>query len=226
MKTVSRPALAFALLIALPAAAQAQGACSSDGQPEPTGVLERFINADCESCWTDTRVAAPGPGELALDWIVPGSLGDDAPLSAAARREGLTRLAALGQAVPRHDAAKRQRREGPVARLRVAHGPALNGYLGASIELRDAGPGPWQARLALVETLPAGSERNPVERHLVRNLLELAWDGAPAGRGQSFLESRPMNIPEGADPQRLRVVGWVEDARGRIRGIAGSRCAP
>jgi hypothetical protein len=35
-----------------------------------------------------------------------------------------------------------------------------------------------------------------------------------------------MNIPEGANPSRLRVVGWVEDARGRIRAIAQSLCVP
>ena len=33
-------------------------------------------------------------------------------------------------------------------------------------------------------------------------------------------------IPEGANPDRLRVVGWVEDAQGRIRAIAESRCLP
>jgi hypothetical protein len=33
-----------------------------------------------------------------------------------------------------------------------------------------------------------------------------------------------MNIPEGADPARLRVVGWVEDAHGRIVAAAQSHC--
>ncbi len=34
-----------------------------------------------------------------------------------------------------------------------------------------------------------------------------------------------MNIPPGANPRHLRVVGWIEDARGRLRGLAQSRCA-
>jgi hypothetical protein len=33
-----------------------------------------------------------------------------------------------------------------------------------------------------------------------------------------------MSIPEGAKPERLRVVGWVEDARGRVVAAAQSRC--
>jgi hypothetical protein len=225
MNLASRHAFTAALLLGL-AAAQAQSICASDGQPAPAGLLERFINADCEGCWTDVRVPRPARGEVALDWIVPGSHGEDAPLSAAAREEGAERLVALGEAVPRHDSARRQRRQGPAARLRVAQGLPYNGYLGVSIEWHGAGPGQWRAFLALVETLPAGSERNPVERNLVRNVLVLDWDSRSADRGGPWREARPMNIPEGANPDRLRLVGWVQDARGRIRGIAQSRCAP
>lgn len=221
MNDASRPALA-AVLLALAGCAAAQPACSSDGVPAPVALLERFINADCEGCWTDLKVHEPGPAELALDWIVPGSRGEDAPLSAAARDEGLARLAALGRAVPTHDDWSQRRRQGRPAPLRVAHGLPLNGYVGASIELRDAGSGPWRAWLLLVETVPAGSDRTPVERNLVRNALHLRWDGRST-RPTRF-ESRPMNIPEGARPERLRVVGLVEDGRGRVRGIAQSRC--
>jgi hypothetical protein len=228
MNTVSRRAIAIAsgaLLLGL-ASAHAQPVCSSDGQAPPTGLLERFINADCEGCWTDTRVPRPARGEVALDWIVPGSRGDDAPLSAAARAEGVDRLGALGQPVPRHDTASRQPRQGPAVRLRVAQGQPFNGYLGASIELPGAGPGPWHAWLALVETLPAGSERTPVARNLVRNVLEVTWDARGPANGGMLREARSMNIPEGARPERLRLIGWVADARGRIRGIAQSRCTP
>lgn len=226
MNIVSRRAVATGTLLLGLAAAHAQSVCSSDALPPPRGLLERCINADCEGCWTDTRVPAPARGEVALDWIVPGSRGDDAPLSAAARTEGVERLAVLGEPVPRNDAARRQQRQGPALRLRVAQGQAFNGYLGASIELRGAGPGPWRAWLALVETLPAGSERNPVARNLVRNVLEVTWDAGTPAKGGLRREARPMNIPEGANPDRLRVIGWVADARGRIRGIARSRCAP
>ncbi len=219
MNDASRPAVA-AVLLALAAAAAAQPSCSSDGQPVPSGVLERFINADCDGCWTDLRTAEPGRGELALDWIVPGHRGDDAPLSAAARDEALARLEALGRNVPAHSDDRHRQRSGRPLALRVAHGLAFNGYIGASMELREPHPGPWRAWLMLVEAIPAGSERTPVARNVVRNVLQVSWDG---GRGQRS-ETRSMNVPEGARPDRLRVVGLLEDARGRIRGIAQSRC--
>ena len=223
MNNVSRRAGTLVLAL-IAGGAGAQSACSSDGQPPPTGLLERFINADCDGCWTDLRAPEPARGEVALDWIVPGSRDDDAPLAAAARRDGLDRLAALRRAIPRNEDTQHQQRTGPSVQLRVARGPAFNGYVGASIELQDGGTRPWRAWLLLVETLPAGSERTPVQRNLVRNVLQLDWNGKRAP-GERLIETRAMNIPEGAQPARLQVVGWVEDARGRIRGIAQSRCA-
>ena len=221
-------ACAAACLLALAAAgAQAQSSCSSDGQPQPAALLERFINADCDSCWGAADTPRPGRGELALDWVVPGSRGEDAPLSAVALREARRAWkpwAARSRPGTWHRGASAQ---AAARRLRVAHGLPFGGYVGASIELQRGRGGPWQAWLLLVETLPAGTEGSPVERNLVRNVLQLAWDEAtPASEGRpgSFYESRPMSIPPGADAARLRVVGWVEDARGRLRGIAASRC--
>jgi hypothetical protein len=218
-----------ALLLALAVAgAQAQSSCDSDGQPQPAGLLERFVSADCGDCWNDAATPRPRRGEVALDWIVPGGKGDDAPLAAAASRDSLARLEALKRAAPERADASHRRAAPSGHALRVAHGLAFNGYVGASIELKPGRGGPWQAWLLLVETLPAGTEGSPVARNLVRNVLQPAWDGeAPLSKAQQrrLFESRPMSIPEGADPKRLRVVGWVEDARGRIRAIAQSRCA-
>lgn len=214
------------VLLAAPLA-QAQSFCSSDGQPRPLALLERFINADCQSCWSDASTPAPQPRELAIDWIVPGSLGEDAPLSAAARVEAATRLAALGRNAPAQLDNLRQPLVAAARTLRVAHGLPFNGYLGTSIALQPAGAAPWHAWLALVETIPAGTDGTPVERNLVRNLIQPPWDkhrSLSKGEQNRLLESRPMSIPEGANPQRLRLVGWVEDARGRIRAIAQSLC--
>lgn len=217
----------MAALGAAPPAAQAQSFCSSDGQPRPLALLERFINADCATCWADAAAPKPQARELAIDWIVPGSKGDDAPLSAAARVEGNTRLAALGRTAPAEMDNARRPLVAAARTLRVAHGLPFNGYLGTSIALQPAGAAPWHAWLALVETIPAGTEGTPVERNLVRNLVQPAWDQhrAKAKNPQNrLLESRPMSIPEGANPERLRLVGWVEDARGDIRAIAQSLC--
>lgn len=230
-------------------AAQAQSSCSSDGQAVQSAIIERFMSADCASCWT-ARVAQAGRPQLgmsqiAVDWIVPSASGDDAPLSAAAGRDALARLAALGLPAP---AASLQRRSlvnlgGAAAPsnprgkppMRVARGIALNGYLGASIELklppRQAkalqSALPLTAWLLLVEELPPGTEGSPVARLLVRNALVQTWAaaGALAADGTlSWAESRPMSIAAGANPERLRVVGWVEDARRRLVAVAASVC--
>ena len=205
-----------ALLLALSPAAWAQAACSSDGQPAPSALLERFISADCESCWSDAQTARPGPTSVALDWIVPGAQGDEAPLSAAARQDGLERLQALRQAVT-PDAPLRP----GTVHLRVAHGPALGGYVGISMALEPLEPlnGPLTAWLALVESIAAGADGTPVERNLVRNTLVFDWS---AGAWQ---EIRAMAVPEGAQSARLRLVGWVEDASARVLAAAQSHCA-
>ena len=193
LKPKSRVAIGLLLLAA--AGVQAQSSCSSDGQPRPDGLLERFINADCEACWRATDAARPGRGELALDWVAPGGRGEDAPLSAVAVREALARLQALGLARPLQDAASRRKAQPGDQRLRVAHGLPFGGYIGTSIELKPGRGGPWQAWLLLVETLPAGTEGSPVERTLVRNVLQLTWDSKTPraeSRPGSFYETRPM----------------------------------
>lgn len=232
--SLSLPALlaCMAWLLLLPNA-QAQSYCASDGQPPPVQLMERFINADCDNCWDDPATPKAGPGQLALDWVVTGSQGDDAPLSAVASRDALARLQALGQQVP----AKARSSSRPVkglkgTRLRVSHGLPVADYIGASIELkpipRAARNQRWTAWLALVETLPVGAEGSPVERNLVRNLLQPTWNGRKQlleTEQNRFFETRPMNIAPGANPSRLRAIGWVEDEKGQVLVAAQSRCA-
>jgi hypothetical protein len=231
MNKVSRLARGAALLLplALSAAGHAQSFCSSDGQPQPVALLERFINADCEACWSDPDTPKAAARELALDWVLPGAKGDDAPLSSVARRDALLRLETLGRKPPEQSDAARHPIEAGRQKLRVAHGLAVNDYIGTSISLQQPGAQKWSAWLALVETVPAGVEGSPVERNLVRNTFQPPWEEVrtvPGSRPTPLLESRPMQIPEGAKPARLRVVGWLEDSRGHIRAIAQSRCRP
>ena len=224
--------LPFLLLTAFAAAAQAQSFCASDGQRTPVALVERFTSADCESCWSDTTARPAPPRTLVLDWIVPSPRGDEAPLSAAATRDANDRLAALHRAAPTTS----HTTQTPVAkrpyRMRVAHGLPFNGYIGASMELPQSGvrpvPLPVTGWLVLVETIAAGTEGTPVERNLVRNSLTRTWDGRhqlSKDEQKRLWESRPMGLGATARPERLRVVGWVEDAHGRIITAAQSHCA-
>lgn len=218
--------------------ASAQSFCASDGQRRPVLLIERFINADCETCWQDQATLKAGEEDTVLDWIVPndaGNKGDDAPLSAVASRDGLTRLEALGKSVPRetltstHPVAGLEGLKGTT--LRVAHGLPLSGYLGTSIELKpvpqSARNQRWTAWLALVETLPAGTEGTPVARNLVRNVFQAVWSGdkrTSKTDQHRFFDARSMSIAPGVNPDKLRVIGWVEDAKGQVLAAAQSRC--
>jgi hypothetical protein len=133
--------------------------------------------------------------------------------------------------------------------VRVAHGLPFNGYIGASIEFTPShslksdaltpkklstpgSPDRYEASayLVLIETIPAGAEGSAVERNLVRNLLVTTWDvGQQLLRDKStgfkpFFESRPISIPQGVNPDRLRVLGWVQDAQGKVLAMTQSRC--
>ena len=211
-------------------AARAQSFCASDGQPTPMALVERFMSADCLTCWSEPETTRPNPQAVTIDWIVPSNRGDEAPLSAAASRDALTRLAHLKQAMP--VGALVTTRPVTSARsysLRVAHGLPVNDYVGASIEMKPAQPGHWTAWLLLVETIFAGTEGSPVERRLARNLFKTEWF-RPRAKDKtvsvSFMESRPLNIPVGAHPDNLSVLGWVEDGQGLIGSIALSSCTP
>lgn len=225
--------LALAALIStLPA--QAQSLCSSAGVTPPPALLERFVSADCASCWTDPATPPTPADALALDWIMPTSAGEAAPLSAVARRDTLERLEALQLAPPTSQSSHTTRVLGwPGASLRVEHGVAVGRYVGASIELtlpaRAAVRWPLHAWLGLVESLPAGTEGSPVPRDLVRNTLQPIWNLGDAllnSEQMSFKEFRAMNLPEGASFERLHLVGWVQDGNGQVGVAAVSSCPP
>lgn len=210
------------LLLALPLAARAL--CTSDGVRPPEAVLERFVSADCAECWRDPQTPRPATGTLAIDWVVPGARGDAAPLSAVALDDALERLQSRGQQPPKKSAAVFGRRSGEPLQLRLAQGEAFNDYVGTSMELRAPGRGPWRAWLLLVEELPPGTEGSPVARNLVRNVFRPDWDRPLAKPPARLVEERSMQIHEGAQAPRLRLVSFVEDARGRMRAISRTEC--
>lgn len=222
------PAVVVLTALLASAAAHAQSICSSDGQASPRAVRERFLSAQCTDCWAAVGSDVPA-GTVALDWIVPSAeQADEAALSAAAIRDSLERLPPWGlteEAVRQNTAAALERDHPPASRqgrLRVAQGRAVNDYIGTSVQWRstqkEAGQSLW---LLLVETLPAGTEGSPVARRLVRNSLNLEL---PRPGKKPWQELRAMRIPEGANPERLQLLGWVQDARGRMLAISETVC--
>lgn len=232
---------AFLLSLALCAGAilstpvLAQSVCASDGQPKPLRLMERFTNADCADCWRDPATAKAPPGTAVLDWVLPGSQGDDAPLSAVASRDATFRLETLSLGMPRTTSIQTtattldpglKRSE-----LRVARGLALAGYVGASIQLK---PAPAKGKvtsvtawLALVETLPMGLEGSPVERNLVRNVFQSSWNlgkKPPSSAQNRWFDQRSMGVADSVNPDRLKVIGWLADDRGRILAMSQSAC--
>jgi hypothetical protein len=217
------PSRLFALLVlALPVAARAL--CTSDQVPQAQGVLERFLSADCDACWRDPGAPAPAANTVVLEWIVPGRLGDDAPLSAVASQDALERLFALGLAVPERSSAVGSVRAGSAVALRLAQGAPVNDYVGTTIELKRPGRRAWNAWLLLVESLPAGDEGSTVPRNLVRNVFRPDWDQVAGRSPGALVEARALQIHEGAKPDRLRLVAILEDGRGRIRAISQTEC--
>ncbi|MBK9237276.1 MAG: hypothetical protein IPO19_15365 [Rhodoferax sp.] len=227
--------LLMLLCAALSAPAWAQSSCNSDGQSRPLALVERFISADCAECWGQAAASVPVKPDartLVLDWIVPSPAGDEAPLSPAATPDAALRLQTLGLTMPVGTVvAQHLLRPEPGLKLRVAQGLSVADYIGARIEMRarpiakgEAAPTVW---LALVESITANQEGTPVARNIVRNLFQPSWDfnkSLSKSERFNYTELRPMRFAEGARPERLRLIAWVQDAQGKVLGAAQSVC--
>jgi hypothetical protein len=201
--------------LALAAAGGVAAAPNCPRAPAPAALLERFTPADCEACWQAPQdpPASQARRVMVLDWIVPAA--DGAPLAAAALPEASERAGGLA-------ANQTLLRQTPLARagalrLRIADGPAWNGYIGLQLTVRRVGklPADAVAYAALVERVPAGSEGTPVARQLVRALVgPLSLQELVAQTTIHHL--RAVRIPEGSRGDRLGSVAWVADANGKV----------
>lgn len=226
--------LSVLLIVWFTPIAWGQSVCTSDKQVAPTALTERYISADCAFCWQRPLPTQTTASELTLDWIVPGSLGDEAPLSAAANRDALVRLESLDLAAPQTQRLVHQVVDlPPEINLRVAHGLVLGGYVGASISLSFVKTTqtklPLHVWLVVVEHFPAGTEGSPTPRILVRNMLQPIWNMDSSLQNNVVYqqtEMRPMNIPAGTNTANIGVIGWVSDNTGRILVAARSACSP
>jgi hypothetical protein len=145
-------------------------------------------------------------------------------MAAISSDDALQRHAVLRRAAPRRSDAVRALRSGEAPALRLAQGDAFNDYLGTSIELKAPGRESWHAWLLLVEQLPVGIEGSPVPRNIVRNVFRPDWHSVVGRDPRLLAETRAMQIHEGAQAQRLRLVALLQDGRGRIRAITQTEC--
>lgn len=209
--------VAVTAALSLPAAAE-PAPCAA-----PRWLVERYVSADCAACWglappTPAREAA-GPA-VTLDWIVPGTQGDAAPLSAAALPEATARVARAGRLLP--DEALTQTSPLPARsglQVEAQDGIAWNGYVGLRLQVTHDGRAPLatglQGWVGLVERVAAGEDGSPVPRQLLRRLVgPLSLDELATGAQVDHL--RAVRLPDTARPERLGAVGWVETADGRV----------
>lgn len=224
MFTLASRALILAGLLVL-----AEPALSDCETPRPQVFVERFIPADCPACWR----AAPPPlrgtenvPTLAIDWIVPGTRGGDAPLASAALPEGAARAARAGGIKGDEVlSASHPMSAQSALTVRVADGAVWNNYIGISLSVGYEAPRPLpdgiMAYVALVERVPACEEGSLVERRLVRTLVgPLTLAGLGPRRP---LEHRmATRVPDMREPQRLSAVAWVETPNGRVLAASAS----
>ena len=222
------PTLLPALIVALALASTTMSAHSECAAPRE--LLERFIPAECESCW---RAIPPAPqpsqpgAAFVLDWIVPAAGGAQTQLSHAAIAEAASRVTRAGNL--RGDEVLTQSTPLNVRsalRLKVEDGPAYNGYVALKIEASYDSPRPLPqglaAYLALVERIRAGDDGSPVARQLVRTVVgPFSLEGLAPGRKIDHL--RATRLPANIKAENLATVGWLETPAGRVLAVAASR---
>jgi len=208
--------LMIASLLPVAAASAESPACRIDPS---TRLVERFMAADCERCWSGAAPLATAPTALVLDWIVPA--GDDASMASAALPEAVTRAGSL----PAGQTGVRETRLHPSTApvLRIVDGPAWNGYVGLRLLVtRHGGVPPGAlAWVALVEQVPAGNEGSSVERQLVRAVAgPMGLEELKSEPKVEFL--RAVALPQGSRADRLSAVAWIDTADGRALVAAQS----
>ena len=178
----------------------------------PLRLVERFMSADCERCWAAKDAAKLDARTMVLDWIVPA--GDASPMAVVAVGEATTRAGAMTANATQQRSTLLKT---TAPRLRIADGPAWNGYIGLQLTVHRNAPLPEGsvAYMALVERVAAGSEGSDVARQLVRNVVgplsleELATTSP-------VRHFRAMRLIDAAQTDKLASVAWVESAQGQV----------
>lgn len=226
------PLLRQALLLAALAALAAAPAHADCPPQTPRVLLERFIAAPCAACWkSPPPLAREHRQAWVLDWVVPPPPGTPPPgeplqafLLGAAQPEAAARMArqgslasdetvAVSHPLPQHSAldvwvdSTRQ----PEGRIEL--------HMATRFTSQRPLPAGLQGWMVLVERLPAGDQKSPVARQVVRAVAgPLPMEGLAQA---PVAHRRVLNLPKQGDPQQLAALAWVETSKGRV--IAAGR---
>ncbi len=214
------------------ASARAESLCESDANHRLASLRERFISANCASCWQAAAAQSTVPSAAPIDWIVPSQRAEEAPLSAVELIESEERLRQLGLGPFNERAQVDTRIANPAGlELDLSVGVAIGGYRGLFAELRmkpDVAVSPeLELWLVMLEHIPAGVEGSRQDHWLARNALQHTWrrqDIVPRDGHLSATELRPMRMPEGMQPERMLALAWVQTPGGQILQAALADC--
>jgi hypothetical protein len=108
--------------------------------------------------------------------------------------------------------------------MMLSYGPALFGYMG--VDLAGEAPAGTQAYIALLEDgissqVTAGENKGATLKHdhVVREVI-----GPLPLTATRLNHTHSVGIPRDADPTKLRVVAWAQDAQGRVLNAVAAIC--
>jgi hypothetical protein len=242
-------AVGLAMLAAL-AAQPVHAQCRGETGKQTTALVELFTSEGCDSCPpADKALSQLKPTDKAVPiawhvdyWDRLGWKDRFARPDAAVRQRALVaaqnsrsvytpQWIASGKTVqPGNDAgtvmqavAQVNKQSSPVW-MALTYGPVLFGYLG--VELAGEAPAGTQAYIALVEDglssqVTAGENKGVLLKHdhVVREVV------GPLPLGAKRLNhAHSMGVPQNANPLKLRVVAWAEDANGKVLNAVAALC--
>jgi hypothetical protein len=241
---------AVSLAITMLAAQGAHAQCRGETGKQTAALVELFTSEGCDSCPpADKAISKLKPTDKAVPiawhvdyWDRLGWKDRFARPDAAVRQRALVaaqnsrsvytpQWIASGKTVqPGNGAATIEQAISAVnksaaqAWMALSYGPVMFGYLG--VELAGEAPAGSQVFIALVEDgitsqVTAGENKGATLKHdhVVREVV------GPLPLGVKRLShAHSMGVPQDANPLKLRVVAWAEDANGKVLNAVAALC--
>ncbi|MGL4573809.1 MAG: DUF1223 domain-containing protein [Burkholderiaceae bacterium] len=241
---------AITLIISMVAVQSAHAQCRGETGKQTTALVELFTSEGCDSCPpADKAISKLKPTDKAVPiawhvdyWDRLGWKDRFARADASVRQRDLVaaqgsrsvytpQWIASGKTVqPGNGAATIEQAIASVNKqaapvwMALTYGPVLFGYMG--VELAGEAPAGSQVFIALVEDgitsqVTAGENKGALltHDHVVREVV------GPLPLGVKRLNhAHSIGVPQDANPVKLRVVAWAQDAQGRILNAVAATC--